>query len=206
MRHVVNPPKTLTDAEVKTILDATVRADRDFRDHMILSLALGTGLRVSEIVGLDVGDIVNGKGVKGIWELRPEITKRNKGGTVRLPEKLRRKLARFINWKKLRRESVEPDAPLFCSRGGGRAGKRSGGRLSKGSAQRMFASWQERCGFDRRLNFHSLRHTFCTNLWRQTGDLRLVQIAARHSDPSTTTIYTHASDEDVLRAVQNLPC
>ena len=103
-------------------------------------------------------------------------------------------------------EPLDVDAPLFISRGGGRAATVGGGRLSVRAVQHLFALWQARCGFDRRLNFHALRHTFCTNLWKATGDLRLVQHAARHANPGTTSIYTHASTEDVLRAVQDLPC
>ena len=206
MRHVLRKPTTLTIAEVKAILESSGRSEDDARDHLILAVALGTGLRVSEIVDLNVGDVMNGKGAMGIWTLRPEATKGNKGGTVALPDRLRRKVSAFIRWKREHGEALGPLAPLFVSRGGGRAGKHRGGRLSVRGAQSLFHSWQLRCGFDRRLNFHSLRHSFCTNLWKATGDLRLVQQAARHSDPGTTAIYTHATVEDVLQAVQDLPC
>ena len=206
MRHSGRAPTTLTDAEVRAILDATSRADGDYRDHMVLSIALGTGLRVSEIVALNVGDVRNGKGARGLWVLRPETTKNDAGGTVGLPDKLRRKVSRLLKWKVEQGEPIEDNSPVFVSRGGGRGGKAGGGRLSVRSAQAIFARWQQRCGFDRRVNFHSLRHTFCSNLWRATGDLRLVQQAARHASPQTTSIYTHPTDEDVLRAVQKLPC
>ena len=206
MRHTGRSPKTLTDAETAMLLQATARADGDYRDHIILSIALGTGLRVSEIVALNIGDVRNGKGAKGIWTLRPETTKGNVGGTIGLPEKLRRKVSRFLKWKADHAEALDEDAPVFLSRGGGRNRKAAGGRLSIRSAQAIFTRWQARCGFDRRVSFHTLRHTFCSNLWRATGDLRLVQQAARHANPSTTSIYTHATVEDVLRAVQQIPC
>lgn len=206
MRHTKRAPTTLTDAETAMLLQATGRADADYRDHMIISIALGTGLRVSEIVGLNVGDVRNGKGAKGVWVLRPETTKGNVGGTVALPDRLRRKVSRYLKWKAERGESLVPGDPLFISRGGGRGGATGGLRLSVRASQAMFARWQPRCGFDRRVNFHSLRHTFCSNLWRATGDLRLVQQAARHADPGTTSRYTHATVEDVLRAVQDVPC
>lgn len=206
MRHLSRTPTTLTDAEVRALLEATSRADRDLRDHVIFAVALGSGLRVSEIVALDVSDVMSGKGAKGVWALRAETTKGDRGGVVGLPEKLRRKIALFLRWKQEHGESLSPHAPLFVSRGGGRGGKTGGGRLSIRAAQASFSLWQRRCGFDRRIRFHVLRHTFCTNLWRSTGDLRLVQQAARHSSPSTTSIYCHASVEDVLVAVQNIPC
>jgi len=206
MRHSHRAPTTLTDAETAMLLQGTGRADKDFRDHIILSIALGTGLRVSEIVLLDVGDVRNGKGAKGVWTLRPENTKGDVGGNVALPERLRRKVSKFLRWKDEHGESLDPESPLFISRGGGRGGKQGGGRLSVRIAQAMFSRWQERCGFDRRVHFHCLRHTFCSNLWRATGDLKLVQQAARHASPSTTSIYTHATVEDVLRAVQDVSC
>jgi len=196
----------LTQAETTALLQATVRAESDLRDHLLLSIALGTGLRVNELVSLNVGDVMNGKGAKGIWNLRAETTKGGYGGEVALPDRLRRKVSRFIRWKADRGESLDPDAPLFISRGGGRSGKAGGGRLSVRATQHLFKVWQQRCGFDRRVRFHDLRHSFCSALWRATGDLRLVQQAARHASPSTTSIYTHASVEDVLRAVQDLPC
>ena len=206
MRHTARAPTTLTAAEVKALLDGTARSDDDLRDHVLFSIALGTGLRVSECVALNVGDVANGRGAKGVWTLRPECTKGGRGGTVALPDRLRRKVSRFLQWKVEHGESVEDDAPVFVSRGGGREHKTGGGRLSTRAAQHTFTVWQQRCGFDRRVRFHTMRHTFATNLWRATGDLRLVQHAARHASPGTTSIYTHASVEDVLRAVQDLPC
>lgn len=206
MRHVHRTPTVLTDAEVRALLEATGRAEQDLRDHLIIAVALGTGLRVSEIVALTIADVSNGKGARGIWTLRPETTKGDRGGEIALPDRLRRKVSRFLRWKAESGEAVDADAPLFVSRGGGRAGVPGGGRLSVRAVQHLFALWQRRCGFDRRVHFHALRHTYCTNLWKATHDLRLVQHAARHANPGTTSIYTHASTEDVLRAVQDLPC
>ena len=206
MRHTSRTPTTLTEAEISALLSATARSEADLRDHVILSIALGLGLRLSEIVSLNVSDVKNGKGAKGVWELRPETTKGGKGGTVALPDRLRRKVSAFLRWKSDRGESLELDAPVFISRGGGKNGKTAGGRISTRTVQHLFKVWQSRCGFDRILTFHSLRHTFATNLWRQTGDLRLVQQAARHSSPGTTSIYTHPSLSDLLEAVQKIPC
>jgi site-specific recombinase XerD len=64
--------------------------------------------------------------------------------------------------------------------------------------------WQARARFDRRHNFHALRHTYATKLLRATGNLRLVQRACRHSNINTTTIYTHISSDDVARAAETV--
>jgi integrase/recombinase XerC len=206
MRHVNIAPKTLTIEEQTTLLRETARSPDDFRDHLLFAVALGTGLRVSELVGLEIRDVKNGKGAKGIITLRAEITKGRKGGEVVLPERLRRKLARFLRWKIERGEPAEPQAPLFCSRGGGRSRAPRYSRLSKRAAQATFETWQRRLGFDRRVTFHMLRHSYATGLWRATGDLRLVQMACRHASPTVTSIYAVPSTEDLLAAVQDLPC
>jgi integrase len=198
-------PKTLTDAEVRALLTATGRAEKDFRDHVLLLVALNTGLRVGELVALNVGDIRNGKGVKSLVELRADTTKGKKGGTIVLPEKVRRRLVTYLAWKARGGELVAEDAPLFASRGGGRGGATKGARLSVRSAEHIFTVWQGRAGFDRKLHFHSTRHTFATRLLEASGgNLRLVQTACRHSNIGTTTIYTHITADDVARAAENL--
>jgi len=167
-------PKILTDDEVRRLLTATSRAERDLRDHMLLALALTTGLRVSELVALNVGDVRNGKGVKSIVELR--VTKGDRPGEIVIPEKVRRRLVAFLGWRAEQGETISDDAPLFTSRGGGRGGAERGSRLSVRTAEHIFTTWQARAGFDRKMNFHGLRHTFATKLLRSTGNLRLVQL------------------------------
>ena len=197
-------PKTLTDAEIHELLVTTGRAERDLRDHVLLLLAVSTGLRVSELVALNISDIKNGKGVKSIVELRAETTKGKRPGEIVIPERVRRRLARFISWKMEHGEDVNNHAPLFASRGGGRSGAEKGSRLSVRTAEHIFTMWQTRAGFDRKLNFHVLRHSYATKLLRSTGNLRLVQKACRHANIQTTTIYAHVTTEDVAKAAENL--
>lgn len=108
------------------------------------------------------------------------------------------KLGRFLAWKKRRGESLAPEAPLFVSR--------EGNRLSTRMARTAFRRWQRRAGLDRIHSFHALRHTACTNLYRKTRDIRLVQRFARHVNIHTTTIYAQPTEEDLMRAVRELPC
>jgi len=204
MRTTKTTPKTLTDTEVHALLAATGRAERDLRDHVVLLLAVTTGLRVSELVALNVDDLRNGKGVKTLVTLRAETTKGKREGEIVLPEKVRRKVAAFLAWKERRGEPLTDDAALFVSRGGGRGGAAGGSRLSVRTAEHLFSCWQARAGFDRRSNFHALRHTFATKLLRATGNLRLVQRACRHGNVQTTTIYTHVTSDDVARAAETL--
>jgi integrase len=189
-------PTTLTEAEQRTILRTT---SKNTRDHAIYSLALGTGLRLGEIVGLNVGDVFNGNGRPRTRILiRPEIAKRGKGGDVFLPDRLVAKLRRFRAFKKQRRESLAPDAPLFCSQ--------SRRRISKRRVQFAWREWQKRAGFDRLYPFHCLRHSAVTNVYRATRDLFLAQRFARHVSPLTTTIYTHPSDQEMAERLRRLGC
>ena len=79
-------PQTLTEAEQRALLRSSAAHPRD---HLIFSLALGTGLRLAEIVGLDVGDVFFPDGApRGRVRLRREIAKRHRAGDVFLPDAL----------------------------------------------------------------------------------------------------------------------
>jgi integrase len=189
-------PTTLTHAEQRQILCVTSKSSRD---HLIYSLALGTGLRLGEIVGLNVGDVFNGNGrPRTRIRIRPEIAKRGKAGDVFLPDKLAAKLRRFRSFKKRRQESLEADAPLVCSQ--------SRRRISKRRVQYAWREWQKRAGFDRLYPFHCLRHSAVTNVYRATRDLFLAQRFARHVSPLTTTVYTHPGDEEMANRLRSLNC
>jgi integrase len=86
-------PPTLTKAEQETLLRVS---SMHHRDHLIFSLALGIGLRLSEIVGLNVGDVFTADGQpRSRIRLRKEIAKGGRAGDVFLPDALGPKLARF---------------------------------------------------------------------------------------------------------------
>ena len=166
---------------------------------MLISLALGTGLRLAELLGLNVVDLSpDGRKIRRRVTLDPATTKGGHPGEVFLGPKLAAKLRRYLAWKNKRGEGMDPEDPLFATI--------RGMRLSKRRAQYAFRYWQEKAGFDRYFGFHSLRHTSVTNLYRATRDLLLTQRFARHSHLATTTTYTHPSDEDLAESVRELPC
>jgi integrase/recombinase XerC len=189
-------PTTLTGDEQRLILRATVGS---VRDHVIISLALGTGLRLGEIVGLDVGDVFAPEGTPRVRvRVRREIAKGGRAADVFLPDRLVAKLRRFWRWKRERGEDLGPSAPLFCNQ--------SRERISKRRVQFAWATWQRRAGFGRIYSFHALRHTAVTNVYRASRDLFLAQRFARHVSPLTTTVYTHPSDEDMSSRLRALGC
>ncbi len=223
------PPRTLTDAEQAKLLKVSGQHRDTFRDHVIFSLALGTGLREMEIVGLDVGDVTDdptaGK-VKRMIQLRIFA---NKGGRRRRPRRRETAAQRAKREAAARARASEhakaqrvhlPDGAFyklekyvrtsFRDRGFRPAPDRplfearGGRRLSVRRLREIFDEWQRRAGFDHRYTFHELRHTAITNTYRATRDIRIAQRVARHADIESTTRYEHASDQEVAKAVQGL--
>ena len=189
-------PQTLTQDEQKLILRVTAMHPRD---HAIISMALGPGLRIGELLGLNVGDVFAPDGTpKTRIRVRREIAKRGRAGDVFLPDKLVPKLRRFWRFKKKRGESVESDAPLFCAQ--------SRRRLSRRRVQFAWREWQKKAGFDRLYPFHATRHSAVTNVYRATRDLFLAQRFARHASPLTTVTYTHPSDDEMSNRLRGLEC
>ncbi len=199
--NVALPPRTLTEGEQRALLKTTGEHARGFRDHVIFSFALGTALREHELLALDVGDVFGPDG-KPRRRLRLRVFKRSNDDEtmqeVVLPDNLRAKLDKLRGWKERRGESLDGDAPLFVSR--------NNNRLSARQLRERFAQWQKKAGFERRLPFHTLRHTALTALYRKTRDIRLTQKVARHKNITSTIRYAGPTDDDVLRAVRDLPC
>lgn len=189
-------PPTLTRLEVERILKATAGHPRD---HLIISLALGTGLRLGEIVGLNMGDVYLPDGTpRTRVKLRAEIAKGGRVGDVFLPDALLPKFRRFGKHKERRRESLDPTAPLFCSQ--------SRWRISKRRVQMAYRSWQVQAGFDWLYGFHGLRHHAITAVYRASRDLFLAQRFARHASPLTTIVYTHPGDEELRARIRTIRC
>ncbi len=156
-------------------------------------------MRLSEITGLNVGDVFFPTGrPRSRVRLRREIAKGGRVGDVFLPDALLPKLERFWAYKLVSGESVSPEAPLLCNQ--------AGHRLSKRRLQTAFKHWQQVAGFDRMYPVHALRHSAVTNVWRASHDLFLTQRFARHASPLTTTIYLHASDDELAAGIRDLAC
>ena len=155
------------------------------RDHVMFALLLQTGIRLGSLVQLKVGDVdLN----------RRAMTIAAKGGTeqaVYLNSGLRRLLRAYIKGS-----GLVGAAPLFPSR--------NGDHLSHRQVQLRFKHWLDRAGITRHLTVHSTRHSFAMSLYRQTGDLRLVQTALGHRHVSTTEIYARVDDKRLRSALEKL--
>ncbi len=190
-------PSTLTSDEQRRILAVTSQNEAHFRDHMIVATALATGLRLHELLALNIGDVAR-EDRKPRSRVRLRVAKGGRTGDIFLPRRLQTKLRRFLVWKARGGESLEPGAPLFISN--------LGRRLSKRRAQQVFANWQERAGLDQRHTFHQLRHSAVNGVYRETKDILLTQRFARHSSLLVTSVYLHPTDDDLECSVRRIRC
>ncbi|WP_375743687.1 site-specific integrase [Corallococcus interemptor] len=198
---VARPPRTLTEKEVNLLLRTTGLHRDGFRDHCLYSLALASGLREHELVALNIGDIFDERGRARrhvLLHVFKGSRRHPRPQEVVLSDTVRAKLEKLLHLKRTQGHDVEPHAPLFLSR--------KGLRLSTRQVRHGFAVWQERAGLERHLNFHAVRHTACTGVYRRTKDIRLTQRFARQRSIDSTVIYTHPSDDELVRVTQELPC
>jgi site-specific recombinase XerD len=163
-----------------------LRAAQDLRDRAILEVLYAGGLRVSELVGLDLADYDARRG-----ELRV-LGKGNKERVALLGQPARRALAAYLEAGRPQLGKPTAARALFLNR--------FGGRLTARSVQTLLRQYTLRAGLDKRVTPHVLRHTFATHLLDGGADLRVVQELLGHAQLGTTQIYTHVSRSQV-RAV-----
>lgn len=160
------------------------------RDRAILELLFSSGLRVSELVGLD-RDHVNLK--------RREFMVRGKGQKDR-PVFVSPEAAKWLDhYLQMRDDNTKP---LFVRYSGRKSVDLSGNyhRLTARSVQRLVSRYALLAGITKHVSPHTLRHSFATDLLMNGADLRSVQAMLGHSNISTTQIYTHVTDPH-LRSV-----
>ncbi|MBT3630480.1 MAG: tyrosine-type recombinase/integrase [Candidatus Marinimicrobia bacterium] len=188
--------KFMSEAEVKAlrkILEAAVIIAKSkahqvpVRDHCIIELALGTGLRVSEISTLKVEDIDLKRGGNSL------IVRHGKGNRLRevkFSSSLKTLIQEYLGYRRC--DSVF----LFPSQ--------RQDHMFPTAIQKVFKKWAKRAGLPARYSIHSCRHTYATNLYRISQNLRLVQLQLGHSNPQTTSVYAAVLDEDIKKAVEKL--
>ena len=180
----------LTAEEVERLLKAPETSNPiGLRDRAILELLFSSGLRVSELVGLN-RDHINLK--------RREFMVRGKGQKDRpvfVSEAAADWLGRFL---KTRSDNYDP---LFIHYSGSKSELDSGTytRLTARSVQRLVSRYAKLAGITKRVTPHTLRHSFATDLLTNGADLRSVQDLLGHANISTTQIYTHITNPQLKR-------
>lgn len=185
--------KLRRSSEDQALADLAKGRTSAVRSWAVIDLALSTGLRVSEIVEVRIGDLSLSRSEP---QLIVRIGKDGKARAVTLPQELRKHLREFIAWKKRVEEPTGPEDYLFLTE--------RGGKFTARALQLLFKRAAQRAGLPDHFSIHACRHTYGTYLYQKTKDLRLVQEQLGHSSPAITQVYSHITPEDRVRSVNGL--
>jgi site-specific recombinase XerD len=183
-------PHVLTPSEIEVMLDAPapraagVSDAVRLRDDAVLELLYGSGLRVSELTGLDLGDVDLASGIVVVW---------GKGSKQRRVPMHAACVSALRAWLEEGRDAlIRPSSPaeaIFLNARGNRLGPRDVRRI-----------------LDRRSRIpthpHALRHSFATHLLDGGADLRVVQELLGHTSLETTQVYTHVSKDHLVKVYE----
>ncbi|MGI5911137.1 MAG: tyrosine recombinase XerC [Syntrophomonadaceae bacterium] len=179
-------PRFLYPTEIEALLLAPdITSPLGQRDRAILETLYATGIRVSELVGIDLNDV----------DLNNAVVKiRGKGNKERITpvgSMAREAIARYINGARpsLKPKSGEVIKALFLNK--------YGQRISDRSVRNILNKYVQRISLNQKVNPHMLRHSFATHLLSNGADLRSVQELLGHMKLSTTQIYTHLTRENL---------
>lgn len=173
-------PLFLDTARIDRLLSTpTDRNIAGLRDRALLETLYSTGIRVSELVGLDLGDI---DFISGVIKV---LGKGSKERIVPIGEPALGAIRKYID-KRMGYKTEDKDAVFL---------NKSGGRLTDRSVRRALDKHIKTCGIIEKISPHSLRHSFATHLLNRGADLRSVQELLGHMNLSTTQIYTHVTME-----------
>jgi integrase/recombinase XerC len=168
-------PGTLDADQMARLLALPGDDPLTIRDRAMLELLYSSGLRLAELVALDVHDVDAADAT---------VTVTGKGAKTRIVPVGRRALEALAEWRRTRVALADQEErALFVSR--------RGTRLAPRSVQERIVHWAKRQGMDRSVYPHLFRHSFASHLLESSGDLRAVQELLGHADVSTTQIYTH---------------
>jgi integrase/recombinase XerD len=180
-------PKALSEADVDALLGAVPGAGpRPQRDRAILEMLYAGGLRISELVGLDLGDVDLYDGLVRV------LGKGSKERVVPLGRSAREAVGDYLTAGRSELSGRTPTSALFLNA--------RGGRLTRQGAWLIVRAAGDRAGLQGRLYPHVLRHSCATHMLDRGADIRVVQELLGHASLSTTQVYTKVSPER-LRAV-----
>lgn len=168
-------PHALSPDETGRLMELGEKGPLAVRDRAILELLYSSGLRLSELTGLDLDDI-------NVRDATIRVT--GKGAKTRVVPVGRYALAALSAWLVERAAFAKPsEQAMFVTR--------AGTRLSARSVQTRLKQWGVKLGLPGSVHPHALRHSFASHLLQSSGDLRAVQDMLGHASISTTQVYTH---------------
>ena len=170
-------PEILTSKEVDLFLEQPRCVDaKGFRDHAMLELLYATGIRVSELITLDLDDLNLAAGLI-------HCSSRGKERIIPLYRTAVKALQDYV-WKIRPQLVSDPEeTALFVNM--------NGERMSRQGFWKIIKYYQEKAGIEKEITPHTLRHSFAVHLLENGADLRSIQEMLGHADISSTQIYTH---------------
>jgi integrase/recombinase XerC len=177
-------PEALSPDEAVRLVAVEGSDPLTVRDRALFELAYSSGLRVSELAGLDVSAVDLATGEVRVWGKGSKERIVPVGGPARDAIRV---------WLAVRAglDSAEPEA-MFLSR--------SGRRIAPRAIQRRLAEWALKRGLTRHVHPHMLRHSFASHLLQSSADLRAVQEMLGHASISSTQVYTHLDFQHLAKA------
>ena len=170
-------PQALSMEQAIKLVDVSGDDILSVRDHAILELFYSSGLRLSELVGLDIGAIDEKDG---------QVTVTGKGNKTRIVPVGGHAMAAINKWLAARVTILlnnPNEQAVFITQ--------QGNRITPRAVQYRVKEWSVKQGLDSSVHPHLLRHSFATHVLQSSGDLRAVQEMLGHANISTTQIYTH---------------
>lgn len=175
-------PKILTLNEINLLLSVVPENIREIRDCAIAELLFSSGLRVSELVGLDLKDYKSDQS---------EVRVFGKGSKVRIVPVGSKAVEKLNNYFAVREEFGPKCDAVFLNR--------FGDRLSSRTVENNLKALAEKAGLNISIFPHKLRHSFATELLGNGADLRVVQELLGHSSLAATQVYTHVNFEQMKK-------
>jgi integrase/recombinase XerC len=169
-------PKALSIDQTQALLDAPAEALLEVRDKAMFELFYSSGLRLSELAGLNLHG--------GLDRAEGTVTVTGKRGKTRVVPLGGKAMLAIDDWLAQRATLAAADEPaLFVGR--------RGNRLNPRTIERRLDAWAQRRGLATHVHPHMLRHSFASHLLQSSQDLRAVQDMLGHASIGTTQIYTH---------------
>ena len=179
-RHL---PATLDADTIGRVLDIPDESPLAIRDKAIMELFYSSGLRLSELAGLEWTQLDLGSGTVHIT---------GKGNRARIVPVGRKAVEALLAWRKSRAAMARLEEPaVFVSN--------RGHPISPRAIQARIRYWARRQGLPSHVHPHLLRHSFASHMLESSGDLRAVQELLGHADISTTQVYTHLDFQHLAR-------
>lgn len=169
-------PQILTSREVELLLEQPECVDaKGYRDRAMLELLYATGIRVSELISLDIGDLSLAAGI---------ITchGRDHDRAIPLYSAAIKALSEYTEFVRPQMIATPAETALFVNV--------NGERMSRQGFWKLIKSYQQKAGIEKTITPHTLRHSFAAHLLENGADLRSIQEMLGHADISSTQIYS----------------